>query len=214
MQQEYISNDDSSWESEGEESSKVTLPPATPGEEPADNEKFDYKSYLIDRKYIASAEYTSKFDGLGETKVVTRRIRAQARKMLRHRSGTWYEDLAFVDTKSNTVMARTDFNSKKKVNPSRKMLKMLKEADDYTIIGIHNHPGSGVPSYGDLYAAYQRKYKYGVVVCHNGTIYKYTIIGEPNQPIAENALDLLEENGYSTDIGKMFNDAGVELEVF
>ena len=56
MQQEYISNDDSSWENEGEESSKVTLPPATPGEEPADNEKFDYKSYLIDRKYIASAE--------------------------------------------------------------------------------------------------------------------------------------------------------------
>ena len=214
MQQEYVSNDDSSWVGEGEESSKVKLPPATPGEEPTDNEKFNYKSYLIDRKYIASAEYTSKFDGLGETKVVTRRIRAQARKMLRHRSGTWYEDLAFVDTKSNTVMARTDFNSKKKVNPSRKMLKMLKEADDYTIIGIHNHPGSGVPSYGDLYAAYQRKYKYGVVVCHNGTIYKYTIIEEPNQPIAENALDLLEENGYSTDIGKMFNDAGVELEVF
>lgn len=214
MQQEYISNDDSSWENEGEESSKVTLPPATPGEEPADNEKFDYKSYLIDRKYIASAEYTSKFDGLGETKVVTRRIRAQARKMLRHRSGTWYEDLAFVDTKSNTVMARTDFNAKKRVKPSRKMLKMLKEADDYTVIGIHNHPESGVPSYSDFSVAYKRKYKYGIVACHNGTIYKYSIVGQLNRPIAESALDLLSLSGYSDYVGKLFNDAGIKLEVF
>ena len=134
--------------------------------------------------------------------------------MLRHRSGTWYEDLAFVDTKSNTVMVRDDFDAKKRVNPSRKMNKMLKDADDYTIIGIHNHPGSNVPSFDDFMAAQKRKYKYGLVACHNGTIYKYSIIGDLNQPIAENALDLLSENGYSTDIRRIFNDAGIELEVF
>lgn len=134
--------------------------------------------------------------------------------MLRHRSGTWYEDLAFVDTKSNTVMARTDFNAKKRVKPSRKMLKMLKEADDYTVIGIHNHPESGVPSYSDFSVAYKRKYKYGIVACHNGTIYKYSIVGQLNRPIAESALDLLSLSGYSDYVGKLFNDAGIKLEVF
>lgn len=215
MQQQYIKNDDVQWaDTEGEASHKVKSIPAAPGEETYDGEKFDYKKYLIDRKYIASAEYGNKFDGLGETKTVTRRVRAQARKMLRHRSGTWYEDLAFVDTKSNTVMVRDDFDAKKRVNPSRKMNKMLKDADDYTIIGIHNHPGSNVPSFDDFMAAQKRKYKYGLVACHNGTIYKYSIIGDLNQPIAENALDLLSENGYSTDIRRIFNDAGIELEVF
>lgn len=143
MQQAFIDNDDGSWAkeenarnkaragivpdtTESEQSPGVKLPPATPGEEPQDDEKFDYKKYLVDKKYIASAEYTNKFDELGETKAVTRRVRAQTRKMLRHRSGTWYEDLAFVDTKSNTTMVRNDFNSRRKVSPSRKMKKMLK----------------------------------------------------------------------------------------
>lgn len=231
LQQAFIDSDDGSWAkeqnekekakagivpytTEGEESPRVKLPSATPGEEPRDDEKFDYKKYLVDKKYIASAEYTSKFDELGETKAVARRVRTQARKMLRHRSGTWYEDLAFVDTKSNTTMVRDDFNSKKKVSPSRKMNKMLKDADDYTIIGIHNHPGSNVPSYEDFAAASARKYKYGIVACHNGTIYKYTITGRLNRPMAEAALDLLSKSGYSSDTSKLFKDAGVELEVF
>ena len=231
LQQQFIDNDDGSWAreenvrnkalagievdtSEMEESPGIKLPPATAGEEPADDEKFDYKKYIVDKKYIASAEYTNKFDELGETKVVTRRVRAQARKMLRHRNGTWYEDLAYVDTKSNTTMVRTDFNARRRVKPSRQMNKMIKEADDYTIIGIHNHPGSQVPSYSDFVAAFQRKYKYGIVACHNGTIYKYSIVGQLNQPIAEAALDLLSQSGYSSDVSKMFVDAGIKLEVF
>lgn len=231
MQQSFIDEDDGSWAAEenaknkaragiavdateNEASPGIKLPPVTPGEETQDNEKFDYKKYLVDKKYIASAEYTNKYDELGENKTVTRRVRAQARKMLRHRTGTWYEDLAYVDTKSNKTMARTDFNAKRRVKPSRQMNKMIKDSEDYTIIGIHNHPGSQVPSYDDFKAAYQRRYKYGLVACHDGTIYKYTIIGDLNRPIAENALDLLSESGYSTDIGKMFNDAGIELEVF
>ena len=224
LQQEIIDNDDKEWEkelneknkakagieelfNEMEQSSKKKLP------QTEDDEPFDYKKYLIDKKYIASSEYNNKFDALGESKTLTRRVRTQAKKMLRHRDGTWYEDLVFIDTKSNVTMVRNDYNVKREVNPSRKMTKMIKESPDNTIIAIHNHPGSQVPSYSDFYVASERKYKYGLVVCHNGTIYKYSIIGELNRPIAESALDILSKNGYSEDTDKMFKDAGVCLEM-
>ena len=39
---------------------------------------------------------------------------------------------------------------------------------EYTIIAIHNHPGSSVPSLSDIIVAQERKYGYGIVACHDG----------------------------------------------
>ena len=137
----------------------------------------------------------------------------QAKKMLKHRNGTLFEDLAYIDSSTGEVLTQENYNKKQKVSPTRSMNKMLKNADDNTIIGIHNHPTSSVPSYADLATADIRKYKYGIVACHDGTIYKYAITGELNQPMAEAALDMMARSGYSKDIAKYFTDAGVEMEV-
>lgn len=32
----------------------------------------------------------------------------------------------------------------------------------------------------DIIVSSQRKYKYGITTCHNGTVFKYTITGEVN----------------------------------
>ena len=55
------------------------------------------------------------------------------------------------------------------------MMKELQESKPYSVIGIHNHPGSNLPSYGDLKAANDRKYKYALIACHNGDIIKYKV---------------------------------------
>lgn len=45
-------------------------------------------------------------------------------------------------------------------------------------------------------------------------VFKYSINAEKyNVPIAMAALDLLEVKGYNKDICKMFNDAGIDMEV-
>lgn len=96
--------------------------------------------------------------------------------------------------------------------------------DDYTIISVHNHPDSFVPSLDDIVSAWKGKYKYGLAVCHVNTIYKYSIIGDLNYPMIDNGLDLLQGVQYDVstkDYEKEFKstlktirDGGVEIEVF
>ncbi len=212
LQKKIIADDDGEWKKTLNAKNKAKAGIEVP-EESEESKKYDSSITLIDRKMIASTEYRSKFDGLGENKRVTRTVCAKSKEMLRHRSGTEYEDIAYIDSKTGKSLINKSYSVKRKAKPNRPMNKMLKAADDYTIIGIHNHPNSGVPSFSDFQVAQQRKYKYGIATCHDGTIYKYTIVGELNPPMAETALDFLSTSDYSKDIKQMFLDAGVELEV-
>ena len=38
---------------------------------------------------------------------------------------------------------------------------------------IHNHPKNGFPTQNDFNHIYDNKYIFGIIICHNGTIYKY-----------------------------------------
>lgn len=213
MQDDFIKNDDAAWKEEINRKNKTNAGIEVPEESEESKTKYDTDYTVVDKQMLASPEYRAKFDGLGENKRTTRSVCAKSKEMLRHRTGTEYEDLAFVDSKTSKSIINKDYNVKQKAKPNRPMNKMLKDADDGTIIGIHNHPGSNVPSYSDLEAAVKRNYKYGLAVCHDGTIYKYTVVGELNRPIAEANLDILSTRGYSKDIAKSFIDAGIEMEV-
>ena len=219
MQQEIIENDDCAWEKELDAKNKAKSG-IKPKEKEGSKPKYDYAASKIDRKQIASAEYQNKFNALGENKRVIRSVRAKAKEILRHRSGTKYEDLAYIDSKTGKAYINKLYNKASSAKPSREMNKILKAADDYTIIGIHNHPNSTTPSIGDILAAVERKYKYGLVVGHNGTVFKYTIIGEVNKVNADIYLDRINVLFYNGDTDKMAGAMGelakngVELEVF
>ena len=71
-----------------------------------------------------------------------------------------------------------------------------------------------MPSIPDLRACIQRGYKKGIAVCHDGKVYIYSVdIEKYNEPIASSALDWLEIEGYTEEVKKALNDAGVSLEV-
>ena len=65
--------------------------------------------------------------------------------------------------------------------------------------------------------------KYGIAVGHDGSIYKYTVAENFNEPIADGGLELLQKVKYTDDERKraefleralkMLRDAGVEMEV-
>lgn len=182
LRQEAIDNMDTEWEEERASETRTTAGVTVPSVEGESSKpKYSYAESVIDAKQIASAEYQRKFDSLGESKKVTRSIRAKAKEILRHRSGTKYEDLTYIDTKTGKSYINKSYDKENTCRPSRSMTKALRDADDYSIIGLHNHPGSSVPSIDDICVAVKRKYKYGVVVCHNGIIFKYTINGSINE---------------------------------
>lgn len=193
-------------------------------EKEASKKKYENENTIIFSEIINSNEYRDRIDTLDENIKTKRSIWDKAVEMLRHRSGTEYEDLAFINSKTGKTIINKSHNVAKEAKMNKKMRKMLKQSEANTIIAIHNHPNSSVPSLNDILCAKERKYKYGIVVGHNGKIFKYKIIGEIDCVNADFYLEkvnnIIYNNGKEIKQDKL-NDAieklktfGVELEVF
>jgi len=155
---------------------------------------------------VKASGYRNLFNNLGEPKDIQRTACEKSREMLSHRSGTKFEDLTFIDTVTGKSLTRSDYDVENEVIPSLKMRRMVMGAEPHTIIAIHNHPGSSPPSITDLTSAYEKKYKYGLIACHNGTVMKYEVTGEFNPVITNFLLDSVQNCIYN-------NDAEMLLEV-
>lgn len=138
------------------------------------------RNVYINRPLIFSNEYERAIESLGESKACTRNILTAARTMLSHHHGDKYEDLYFIDSETNKVLARTDYRVREQeVLPTKEMRNMAMNSSN--IISIHNHPGSALPSIEDMVSCYYADYKYGIIACHGGTIYQYKTIGDLNR---------------------------------
>lgn len=183
-------------------------------EEERSKPKHKYPNTVVDTPKIVSAGFRKRFDGISDNAKVNRAIYNKAKEILQHRSGTKYEDLAFIDAESGKVVINKSFDKENHAKPNKPMEQLLSAAKPYTIIGLHNHPSSSVPSMPDILACINRKYKFGIVICHNGKIYKYTVDKENfNKQNASFALDRIEKKGYNDKTRKMLLDAGVKLEL-
>ncbi len=179
---------------------------------------------VVDKKVIESSNYRRQFDKLGENKKVTRAVYQQAKATLNHRSGGNFEDLSYIDSRTGKIMTRTDYNVERQCMPSEAMKKMVSESEPYTIISLHNHPNSTVPSLDDLNSSYKKKYKYGVVACHNGNVFKYRVLGNYDEDFADMTLDRLNAVIYNKDVDnyqeklasvlESLKENNIEMEVF
>lgn len=77
------------------------------------------------------------------------------------------------------------------------MMKMVNSSPERTIIAIHNHPESGTPSIDDIHVADERKYKYGIVACHNGNLFQYSVTGDFDAAYVVFLLDNLHKRIYN-----------------
>lgn len=175
------------------------------------------KDTVMNRTVVESADYRRRIDALAEENTVRKNVWQEMITAIRHRSGTKFEDLIFIDSKTGKVRRSINFEKESTAVPTRSMRKMLKNTDSYTIIAIHNHPGSTVPSWSDIAVANNRKYKYGLVACHDGRIFKYKITGNISEPFYISAVAKLDKAGYNRDSLREFyesvRDAGIEMEV-
>lgn len=175
------------------------------------------KSTVMNRKEITSNRYRKKVDALPEDKSMCRIIASEMINIIKQRSGTEYESLVFINIETKEVKRSLEMNLRQTVAPTNKMEKMLKSSKEYSIIAIHNHPGSSVPSWSDIMVASIRKYRYGLIAAHDGTIFKYKITGEINRIFYDAAVAKLDKTGYTESSLEEFcievRDAGVEMEM-
>ena len=110
-------------------------------------------------------------------------------EILKHRQGTEFEDLYLIDSRTGKEVAKNITSRiRLKVAKTKNMEDLLTTNDDKSYVLIHNHPYSSPPSVADLNSLYKHsKIKYGLIVGHNGTVYKYTT---PSAEIKEEELEI------------------------
>ena len=176
--------------------------------------KYKYADTVVKKSLLTSSEYRKKFNQVSGNSKVNRRAWNISKDMLSHRSGTKFEDLAFINVVNGKYAVNKDYDVESKANMNKQMKQLLEESEPETIIAIHNHPGSSGPSIPDIRVCIQRGYKKGIIACHDGKVYIYSVDSKKyNEPIAMSALDRLEKKGYTEEVVKRLKDAGISLEV-
>lgn len=177
--------------------------------------KYKYANTVVKKSLLKSSSYRKKFNQVSGNTRVNRIAWNLSKDILEHRSGTKFEDLAFINAVSEEYAVNKDYDVESKAKMNKAMKKLLAESEAGTIIAIHNHPGSSVPSLADLMICVNRGYKFGLVVCHDGKVYKYWIDENKfNSVNAGFALDRMEMQGYDKEVRTWLEQAGVYLEVW
>ena len=139
------------------------------------------------------------FGGLHET------AHADISRMLRHRSGTAYEDLYAYDlTAGERIGSVVNAGSPKRVEPTDELRRGIADAvsSGHEVVMLHNHPDSMPPSAADINSLITTGARRGVIACHDGSIYVYEVIED-----AARGYDVSEE-GYARVLNLWGDDEG------
>ncbi|MGN1132980.1 MAG: phage minor capsid protein, partial [Oscillospiraceae bacterium] len=133
------------------------------------------KNTLVNKTYIESGEYRRKFDNITDNENVNKALYDNAKKALKHRSGTLYEDMYWFDNESGKIIAKeTNSLYEQKIVYSEATKKAVSFYSSGKLIAMHSHPSSMPPSIADFNSCCRNGYAKGIVICHNGKVFVYT----------------------------------------
>lgn len=130
------------------------------------------KNTQINKSYIDSGSYRKKFDRISDNPDLNRRLYELAKKILKHRAGTLYEDMYWLNPVTGEIVAAEDnWPVECEVGYSDSTRKIVKANPG--LVTIHSHPNSFPPSVNDMNSSYIHKYSLSVICCHNGRVFVY-----------------------------------------
>lgn len=134
----------------------------------------------VDMNYIHSKAYRAKFDHISDNKRLNKQLYKQAVAMLTHRQNTDGEDSYIFSSDGKIINRAFGKEGKLEVSVPTKVLSQLKKQYGRgNMVGIHNHPTNVPPTGSDFASAGYRGYDFGVVVTHDGRVYKYSAGNTP-----------------------------------
>lgn len=160
--------------------------------------KFSTVENSINLNMLKSKEYKQKFKGITANVKVNNAIYEYSKAILTHRNGTYFEDLCLVDAQSGRLAALEANSTVENVVDYSKNTELLIKRNPYRYIAIHNHGTNNPPTGSDFVSAGARKYKLGIVVCHNGDIYTYQSGSKPfSRKYFDDTVDGFREKAYN-----------------
>lgn len=155
----------------------------------------DREAYKVNIKHIDTKRYKKKVRSAVGKDAEEGTYKA-IRRILVHRNGTAMEDLYAIDLSSGkTVASVLDSKEESQVKFTKKFQSSLEIAknEGKNVALLHNHPGSSVPSVEDLLSLKKSGASLGIIACHDGGIYSYRLVKEP-----EPGYNLSREDLYRT----------------
>lgn len=156
------------------------------------------KTTLVNKTYLDGGEYRRKFDRTNENTAVNKSLYDSAKTALKHRSGTLYEDMYWIDSDSGKIIA-SELNSpiEQKIIYSEATKKVVSSYEKKKIVAIHSHPSSMPPSAADLNSCYRNGYKCGFVACHDGKVFAYTSEQEVSEDLYSLYISSFLSEGFT-----------------
>lgn len=162
----------------------------------------------IDLDYINSKDYADKYMKISKDMELNNVIYSKSMDILRSNNSSDTEGLCVISVSNRQVL----LNVRGKpdaigVELNNKQMSIInKHKND--IIGIHNHPTNLLPNGSDFVAAGARGYQYGIVVTHDGRIYKYSVGDKPFLPyLLDNRIDKYCSKEYNLNIKEAYEKA-------
>lgn len=154
------------------------------------------KSTVINNSYIDGGEYRRKFDNATDNPEVNKTLYECAKAALKHRSGTLYEDMYWIDGETGKViLSITNSTDERAIVYTERIKKIISEKSN--IVTVHTHPSSMPPSVSDLNSCYSNRYVIGFVACHNGKLFAYSSNEVINERIYSAYIERFLKDGYS-----------------
>ena len=137
----------------------------------------------VNLEYIHSKEYEQKFHKVSDDRELNEII---YKKVILHEKG-----------EVNSLC----------VQLNKRKLAVLRKSNS-PIVGMHNHPTNLLPNGSDFVAAGYRGYQYGIVVTHDGRIYKYSVGNKTFLPsLLDNRIDKYCSREYNLTIREAYEKA-------
>ena len=139
-------------------------------------------SNSINLDYINSEAYANKFKKISKDNELNNLIYNKSIELLRNNNNSDTEGLCIITVPNKQVLLNVGGERDALgVELSKKQSSIVKNCK-MEMVGIHNHPTNLLPNGSDFTAAGYRGYKYGIVVTHDGRIYKYSVGNRPFLP--------------------------------
>ena len=155
-----------------------------------------------------SKDYADKYMKISKDMELNNVIYSKSMDILRSNNSSDTEGLCVISVSNRQVL----LNVRGKpdaigVELNKKQMSIInKHKND--IIGIHNHPTNLLPNGSDFVAAGARGYQYGIVVTHDGRIYKYSVGDKPFLPyLLDNRIDKYCSKEYNLNIKEAYEKA-------
>ena len=165
---------------------------------PEKSYSFGIGSNQTDFAYINSDQYRAKFNSISKNPALNQAIYKYCKAAITHRSGSYKEDLTILRL-DGSFIGQTSGKVDNETHYSQKLKGAVAVEESYTLVSVHNHGTNLPPSGADFTSAGNKKYAFGIVACHDGEVYVYSV--KNAKPFVSSGfderVDKFKDRGYN-----------------